>query len=110
MSGKRVVRRQRAARDIEEAADYYFERGGEPLELRFIDALGAAIRYIAVHPATGSPRYAVELNLPGLRFWPVKRFPFLVFYTERADHIDVSRVLHGARDLPAWLRDGDQEG
>ena len=59
----------------------------------------------ARHPATGSARYALELNLPGLRSWPLKHYPYLVFYVERADHIDVWRVLHSQRDIPAWLLD-----
>ena len=50
-------------------------------------------------------QYAHELNLPGLRFWPLKRFPYLVFYVEHASHIDVWRVLHGKRDIPVWLQD-----
>jgi toxin ParE1/3/4 len=33
----------------------------------------------------------------------VQRYPYLVFYVERDDHIDVWRVLHGQRDIPAWL-------
>ena len=28
-----------------------------------------------------------------------------VFYVEREADIDVWRVLHGARDIPAWLRE-----
>jgi toxin ParE1/3/4 len=37
------------------------------------------------------------LNLPGLRFWPLTRYPHLVFYIEMDDHVDVWRVLHGER-------------
>jgi toxin ParE1/3/4 len=40
-----------------------------------------------------------------LRFWGCKRFPYLVFYFESKDQIDVWRVLHDGRDIPAWLRD-----
>ena len=36
---------------------------------------------------------------------PQKRYPHLVFYVERDDHIDVWRVLHSQRDLPAWMRE-----
>jgi toxin ParE1/3/4 len=43
------------------------------------------------------------LDLPGLRSWPLTRYPHLVFYIERSDHIDVWRVLHGQRDIPVWL-------
>ena len=31
----------------------------------------------------------------------------LVFYVERPEHIDVWRVLHGQRDIPAWMQDPD---
>jgi len=104
-SAKRIARRARAERDIDEAAAHYRAEGGSDLELRFIDALEAAIRQMAAHPALGSPRYAAELKSPDLRFWPVKRFPYLIFYVDRADHVDVWRVLHGARDIAAWLHD-----
>jgi toxin ParE1/3/4 len=57
------------------------------------------------HPATGSLRYAHELDLPELRFWPLKRFPYLVFYVDHANHVDVWRILHGERDIPAWLNE-----
>jgi len=104
MRVKRVVRRERAERDIDEAAAHYRAEGGTALEVRFIDALEAAIRHIATNAAAGSPRYASELKSRDLRFWPVKRFPYLIFYVEREDHVDVWRVLHGQRDIPEWLR------
>jgi toxin ParE1/3/4 len=31
-----------------------------------------------------------------------------VFYIEMDDHIDVWRVLHGERDIPAWMHQPDQ--
>jgi toxin ParE1/3/4 len=30
-----------------------------------------------------------------------------VFYVEHASHVDVWRVLHGRRDLAAWLQQDD---
>lgn len=48
------------------------------------------------------------INLLGLRFWALTRYPHLVFYIERDDHIDVWRVLHGRRDIPAWLHPQDE--
>jgi toxin ParE1/3/4 len=110
MSVTRIVRRERAERDIDEATERYFEEGGLALELRFIDALEAAMRHVAAHGSSGSPRYAGELNMPGLRTWPLKRFPYLVFYIEHDDCIDVLRVLHSVTNIPAWLTDsGDGE-
>lgn len=102
---KPVIRRGRADQDILEAVEYYLQEAGESVALRFIGAVEKAFRHIARHPASGSPRYSLELELPGIRSWPVERFNHLVFYVERDDHIDVWRVLHGQRDIPASLRD-----
>ena len=55
--------------------------------------------------AAGSPRYAHELDSPGLRFRPMGKFPYLVFNVEGEAEVDVWRVLHGARDIPAWMRE-----
>ena len=105
MKVKPVVPRSEANRDVDEAIDPYLAENAEQAALGFIDALEQAFTHIARHPATGSPRYAHALNIPGLRFWPLSRYPHLVFFIERDEHIDVWRVLHGQRDLPAWLVD-----
>ena len=105
MSVKPVIPRALASRDVDQAIDHYLDEGGERVGLGFIDALEKAYRHIARHPASEAPRYAQELDLPGLRAWPLKRYPYLVFYVERDDHIDVWRVLHSQRDLPAWMRE-----
>jgi toxin ParE1/3/4 len=93
-----------ALRDVEQALVYYLDEDAPSAALGLIDALEKAYSHISRHPATGSPRYAHELNLPGLRFWPLTRYPPGVFYIEKEDHIDVWRVLHGQRDIPAWLQ------
>lgn len=105
MTAKPVVPRELANRDIDDAIAYYLSEGAEQAALGFIDALEQAYAHISRHPTTGSPRYAHELNLPGLRFWPLTHYPHLVFYVERPEHIDVWRVLHGQRDIPAWMRE-----
>ncbi len=104
MKRKLVVPRQHALRDVEEALAYYLDEGAEAAALGFIDALERAYQHLGRHPATGSPRYAHELNLPDLRVWPLSKYPHLVFYMERPDHIDVWRVLHGQRDIPARMQ------
>jgi toxin ParE1/3/4 len=96
-----------ANRDVDEAIAYYPSEASDDVALGFADALERAYRHISRHPARGSSRYAVELNLLGLRAWPVRRFPHLVFYVEAKDCIDVWRVLHSARDIPAWMRETD---
>jgi toxin ParE1/3/4 len=100
---KQVIPREQASRDTNQAIDWYLVEAGESVALGFVDALQQAYAHIGNHPASGSPHYAHELQLPGLRSWPLTRYPYLVFYMERDDHIDVWRVLHGKRDIPAWL-------
>ena len=107
MKSKPVIPRELANRDVDEAIANYLSEGAANAASGFIDALAQAYAHIGRHPATGSPRYAHELNLPGLRFWPLARYPHLVFYIERTDHVDVWRVLHGQRDIPAWMHEPD---
>jgi toxin ParE1/3/4 len=107
VSAKPVVPRLVARRDVENAIDYYADEAGADIALRFIVALKDAYRVISTRPATGSPRFAHELELPGLRTREIARFPYLIFYLERDDHIDVWRVLHRQRDMQAWLGRAD---
>jgi toxin ParE1/3/4 len=104
---KPVIPRKRARRDVDEAIAFYLTEAGDGTALGFVTALERAYRHIAQHPASGSPRFAHELDVPGLRSWPVRRFPFVVFNVERPDHIDVWRVLHAARDIPSWMTEPD---
>jgi toxin ParE1/3/4 len=80
VTSKPVIARERAEQDVDEAIDYYLSEDAPDAALGFIDALEQAYRYIGEHPDTGSSRYAGELNLPGLRFWRLKKYPHLVFY------------------------------
>ncbi len=110
MKSKPVVPRKLANQDVDEAVEHYLSEGGTQAVLGFIEALERAYIHIGRQPAGGSPSYAHELNIPGLRFWSLKRYPHLVFYIEHADYIDVWRVLHSKRDIPVWMSnpDGDK--
>ena len=109
MSGKPVVLRERARRDIDDAIEHYLSEAEPAVALDFIDALEDTLRRIGERPAGGSPRLAHELDIPGLRFQSVAKVPYLVFYLERGADIDVWRVLHGARDIPSWMREPQEE-
>jgi len=41
---------------------------------------------------------------------PCRGFPYIVFYIERSDHMDVVRALHGRRDIPTLPGAGGAEG
>jgi toxin ParE1/3/4 len=107
VTSKPVIPRQRAVDDIGEAIGWCLAERSRSAALAFVAALERAYTRIGRHPATGSLRYAQELGLPGLRFWPLARHPYLVFYVEREGHVDVWRVLHGQRDIPAWMEQGE---
>lgn len=88
-----VIPRQQANRDVDDAVSYYLSEAGEAVALRVIHALEKA--------------YAHELNLPALRAWPLAGYPFTLFYVDNPDHIDLWRVLHSQRDIPAWMQAPD---
>ena len=108
MSGKPVLPRELARRDVEAALDDYIREAGPDVAPRFVDALERAYRAIADRPSVGSPRYAHELGLPGLRRRGLTGFPYFVFYIGRDDHIDVWRVLHTRRDIPSRMREPER--
>jgi toxin ParE1/3/4 len=72
------------ARDNPQAAD------------RFLDALEEKFSMLATHPGLG--RKCDELR-PGLQRFPVGTH--VIFYRLRTKHIEIVRVLHGARDIEA---------
>lgn len=104
MKAKPVIPRELANRDVDQALADYLDQGADQAAVGLIDALEQAYAHIGRHPATGSPRCQHELGLPELRAWSLSLYPYMVFYIERQDHIDVWRVLHSQRDTPAWLQ------
>ena len=95
--------RSTAEHDIEQAVAHYRDERGPELALDFVDAFEAAIADLCHHPFIGTLRFAFELEIPELRSWPLPRFPYLVFYVPTDKHIDVWRVLHARRNIPAFL-------
>jgi toxin ParE1/3/4 len=103
VGSKRVIPRVAANLDADAAFEYYLAHAGPDVAENFMDALETAYGHIARHPGTGSSRYSRQLNIPGLRLWPLSPYPCLVFYLDMPQEIDVLRVLHGSMDIPAWL-------
>lgn len=105
MSPKPVVPRSLANRDVERALAYYEAQQAVTAALGFVDALEDAYALLGRHPAAGTPRYGYELGIPGLRGWPLRGFPYVIFYVDREDHLDVWRMLHNRRDIPAAMQE-----
>jgi len=101
---KPLVPRQKADQDVDDAIAYFAREAPHWVD-SFIEELEAAYGRISEAPKTGSPRYATLLAIPGLRAHLVARFPYIIFYLEHPHVVDVVRVLHQHRDIPAILID-----
>ena len=107
MAGKPVQFRDLATFDLESASGYHLAEADVETAIRFVDAVEATARRIGRNPRVGSLRFAYELSVPDLRVMAVGRFPYLLFYLERETSVDVWRLLHASRDIPASLREPD---
>lgn len=100
---RRVDLRTKASADIDHAIGYLAEHADTTTAAAFIDELEAGTASIRDWPGMGSPRFAGELDLPGLRAWRLDRFGHVIFYRFDDEHVDIWRVLHDRRDLPDSL-------
>ena len=74
--------------------------------MRFIDAVERECAALILFPRLGRSRGFRSPELASVRSMPISGFrSWLRFYRVLLGSIDVLRVLHGARDLPAVLRD-----
>ena len=103
MPERRIVVRPHAADDIEEIfATIAADQPGAAE--RFESSVRRECELLAAFPYLGRARAFRSPALRGLRSRPISGFAsWLVFYRVEGDVIEVVRVLHGARDLPATL-------
>ena len=101
---KAVIISPAAEADLNDITDFYLVEAGIEMAATFLTAWDGCVAHMGGFAASGSPRLAEPLALPGLRVWPVKGFPQLALYQESAEAVTVQRVLHSARDLRFALR------
>lgn len=94
---KRVLKTPVAEADLEEIGIYIAQDDPDASD-RLLDAIADKLALLAESPGIGRAR---EELAPGLRSFPVSSY--VVFYRSIDDGIDVIRVLHAARDIPAVL-------
>ena len=107
MAAKPIQFRELATFDLESASGCYVTEADVATAIRFVDAVEAAAKRIGRNPSLGSLRFAYELSVPDLRVVSVGKFPYLLFYLERETSVDVWRLLHTSRDIPASLQEPD---
>ena len=100
---KRLTVQRRAMRDLAEARSYY-RHVAPHMVSEFALTVDDEFLHLRRHPGTGSPRYGLQLGIPGLRSWPVKKFPHIIFYMVDEVSVVVLRLLHQANDIPSHLK------
>ncbi len=103
MKRKPVVRRRKADDDIESTVAYYQAEAGNNTATDLLNQLESALQSVAKQPGAGSQRFGHELDIPDLRQWPLGRFPYLIFYVEKTNRIEIVRVLHTSRNVTALI-------
>lgn len=109
MNPKPISVREPASRDIGEVLHRYWFDASPQVAHAFAVALRHAFQHLSQFPSTGSSHYSRDTPLSDLLAWPVQGFPYMVFYLEEASSVDIYRILHTARDIPASLREDMEE-
>ncbi len=101
----RVMLRPTARIDAREIAKFYKDGAGRAVAMAFQNRLTDVLKLIADNPEAGSTRFGAVSGFSTLRMWPMRDFPYLVFYIVDTNTIAVTRILHSARDIPPTLRE-----
>jgi toxin ParE1/3/4 len=98
---KPVLFHEQAKAELADAAAWY-ERQRPGLGSEFRSAVDDAVARIRENPQSG-PFYLAET----IRYYLVRRFPYVVFYSESENALRVLAVAHGRRK-PGYWRDRDR--
>ena len=82
--------------DVIAAAEWYDERQAL-LGSDFIARVEKAVTQLIANPER---RSSVDF---GVRYWPVERFPFVVFYDLTETEVLVVGVMHTSQESEKWL-------
>ena len=107
----RVIRRPRARADIQEQA-FRIADDNPDAARRFLAEVERSLELLAGMPGMGAARPRLSPALRSLRMFPVAGgfASHLLFYRPIRDGIELIRVLHGARDIDAILKDEPEPG
>jgi toxin ParE1/3/4 len=108
MKKRTITFRRKAMEDIADIASYIAADSPQAAQA-FREALEHACALLADMPDVGISRSFGNPKLADVRLWPLKRFEkYLLLYRAYGDTVDVIRVVHGARDLPALFSEPEE--
>lgn len=85
--------------DVTSGREWYEERSRSgSVGNRFVDCVEAAIEKVVADPESRSNAGF------GIRYCPVKHFPYLVFYDLTDSIIRILGVMHTSQDATQWLK------
>src|SRR5436305_5390753 len=93
----RVIVRREAAREIQEAFDWYEERN-EGLGLEFLRVADACLSGVQRHPTIH------QLVHEEIRRALLRKFPYAIFYVVTEETVVVLACFHIKRSSADWLR------
>ena len=103
----RLVFTDSAVAAIKEQRAYYIQRHGSELADRWHEAVTLAIDSLLTSPERGTLCGLTSPRLIGLRWIPIKKFPYRIFYRLESNDgrlLRVVRVLHDRQDVSVLLR------
>jgi toxin ParE1/3/4 len=103
MAQRKLVRRPTAQRDLAEAVRYLRKESGVATSHRFLDEVETTVTRLLSFPNLGTPWPTTRRELVGVRRRLIPHFPYSVFYLPSEERIELVRVLHNSRDIPALL-------
>ncbi len=103
----RIELEEEAEQDLRDAGLYYRDVGGAELAERFLTTVREQLELVATQPDMGRDysELALREELRELQWFPLRGFPYLVFWTHNAETLSVWAVAEAHQDLPAKLRD-----
>ena len=80
-----------AENDVANALDFYSERAGAAVAVRFLEEFERVAKLLTQHPGFGTP------TIRGRRSYPLKVFPYSVVYRSLDNEIRILIVRHQHR-------------
>jgi toxin ParE1/3/4 len=101
----RYVLRPKADQDLDQQAYYLATEAGAETGHRFLVAAHETFALLSTQPQMGWPLRLRNPRLAFLRVFRISGFEkMLVLYAPLSSGVEIVRVIHGSRDLIAFLR------
>ena len=85
--------RPQAQADRRAEVFYYRKEAGVKVAAKLVEALAKALAELERNPGIGSPVLGRQIGIDAMRTWRLDGFPLSFWYLERADHLDIARLV-----------------